>query len=184
MLPQGTLQEPDDVSPDGKVLVFSERTAGGEYDLWTLALTGSRMRSPLIQAPFNQMDARFSPNGHFLAFRSNESGQGEIYVTSFPITGAKVRVSTGGGRMPRWNRDGGELFYISGDGHLLSVPVRTTSSLQIGTPTPLFEFQAGKAWPDFDVSTDGKRFLAIVPDSLARNQPLTVVSNVTWEVGR
>jgi Tol biopolymer transport system component len=177
MLPQGTLQGPEDVSPDGKFLVFTERTTGGENDLWTLTLTGSRIRSPLIQSPFDQIEARFSPDGRFFVFQSDESGRGEIYVMPFPVTGAKVRVSTQGGRLPRWSRDGGELFYLSADSHLVSVTVKTTPSLQIGTPAPLFEFQVGKLWRDFDVAIDGKRFLAIIPESLARNQPLTVVSN-------
>jgi hypothetical protein len=82
-----------------------------------------------------------------------------------------------------WSRDGGELFYVSADRELLAVPVRTKPVLEVGTPATLFTLK-GPAWNSFDVSTDGKRFLAVVPEVVANEQPLTVVLNWTAEIAR
>jgi len=80
---------------------------------------------------------------------------------------------TGGAR---WSPDGRELFYVSADRYLMAVPVRTTPKLEVGRATRLFELE-GHAWTDFDISADGKRFLAGVPQSFAGEQPLTVILN-------
>ena len=90
------------------------------------------------------------------------------------------RWGSGGGGAARWNRDGGELFYVSGN-RIMTVPVRTRPALDVGRPTPLFEIGT-KGWADFDVSPDGKRFLAVVPQKLVQEQPLTVVLNWRAEV--
>jgi poly(3-hydroxybutyrate) depolymerase len=117
---------------------------------------------------------------------SSESGRPEVYVTSFPGPGERVRVSTGGARHLRWSRDGQELFYISSDQRLISVPVRTSPALELGAATPLFSLQRGgteMGAPDrgvtsgFDVSADGKRFLVVFPEVIADELPLTVIAN-------
>jgi Tol biopolymer transport system component len=179
-LPAGTFQLVDDLSPDGTTLVFSERTGSGTWNLSLLALTGSHARSPLLSSPFNVMSARFSPDGRFVAFGSDESGRLEVYVAPFP-TGAKVRVSAGGGVSSRWSRDGRELFYMSSDGHLVVVPVRTHPSLVLGTPVSLFMSGEMAKRADFDVSPDGKRFIAVVPGAEA---PVAVIQHWTSDVGR
>jgi Tol biopolymer transport system component len=168
------------VSPDGATLLYGERTDRGAFDLWTLPLAGGGKPTPLIQSPANKSEARFSPDGRFIAFLSDESGRSEVYVTPFPVPGERVRVSTGGARLLRWSR-GGELLFLSSDLRMTSVPVRTSPSLQLGAPAPLFALK-GDAWRSFDVSPDGKRFLAIVPEVEADQLPLTVVVNWTSEV--
>ncbi len=168
------------VSPDGATLVYGERTDRGAFDLWTLPLAGGGKPAPLIQSPANKSEARFSPDGRFIAFLSDESGRSEVYVTPFPVPGERVRVSTGGARNVRWSRLG-ELLFLSDDLHMTSVPVRTSPSLQLGVPTALFALK-GEAWKSFDVSPDGKRFLGIVPEVVADQLPLTVVVNWTSEV--
>jgi Tol biopolymer transport system component len=179
-LPAGRFQTPEDVSPDGTTLVFSEVTGSGKWNLSLLSLTGSHARAPWISSPFNVLNARFSPDGRFVAFGSDDSGRYEVYVAPFP-TGAKVRVSAAGGGSARWSRDGGELFYLSSDGRLVAVPVRTRPSLELGTPVSLFMAGEMAKRGDFDVSPDGKRFIAVVPGAEA---PVAVIQHWIPDVGR
>ena len=193
LLPSGPLQFVQDLSPDGKTVVFQQRTERGDVDLFALPLTGERKPSPILQSPFDEWDAAFSPDGRLLAFVSNESGRAELYLTPFPGAGARTRVSTGGLRATPsrpgsmrsivWSRDGREIFYVSADRELVAVPVRNEGTLEVGTPVTLFALK-GHAWSSFDVSADGQRFLAVVPEVVANEQPLTVVVNWTAEVVR
>jgi Tol biopolymer transport system component len=183
LLPQRGLQEPDDVSGDGKSLLFSERVRG-EYDLWALPLTDdSPTPIPIIRAPFSQFEGRFSRDGHWIAFMSNESGRSEVYVTSFPKADATSRVSPGGGRAPRWSRNGDRLFYISATQELMSVPVVRTNPLVLGSPTRVFSGNPVVRWINYDVAPD-ERFLAVVIRSLAGERPLTVRTNWTLAITR
>ena len=154
--------------------------AQGNFDIWTLPLDGSGPPTVLVESPFDKKEVRFSPDGRFLAFISSESGQAEAYVMPFPGPGEKIRVSSGGARLLQWGRDGKKLFYLAGDGRLMSLPVQTSPSLQTGTPVALFTVQ-GKPWLSFALSSDGTRFLAVVPESAADEQPMTVVVN--WPAG-
>jgi Tol biopolymer transport system component len=179
-----------DVSPDGKSLVYTRLGGGGVFNVWMLPLSGGGQSSPLLESAFNKREVRFSPDGRFLAMISNESGRPEVYVTSFPGPGERVRVSTGGARHLRWSRDGRELSYISSDWRLISVPVRTSPTLELGAATPLFSLREGGAETDaldrgissgFDVSSDGKRFLVVLPEVVGDALPLTVIAN--WAAG-
>ena len=129
----------------------------------------------LRESPFNEQDLRFSPDGRYYSFISLESGRQEVYVSAV-AGGAKTAVSNGGARRARWSRDGRELFYLSADRRLVAVPLRTVPSLELGTPVTLFAL-GSRTWVDFDVSPDGKRFLAIVPEIVADEQPLTAILN-------
>jgi len=177
-----SLQYADDVTPDGKRLLATER--GQNFDLWTIPLDRPQDRAPLVQTPFSEAQARLSPDGRFFAFASNESGRNEIYVSSFPLRGLKTPVSNGGGTVPRWSRDGRELFFLSADRRLMAVPVRTTPALAVGVPAALFSLPGRRVWKDYDLSLDGTRFLAIVTDVLGDEQPMTVVLNAFSEVAR
>jgi Tol biopolymer transport system component len=190
LLPIGTQQRrPIDVSPDGHTLLFTERTARGTLNLFTLPLAGPATPSALFGSRFNEEDPRFSPDGRAMTFISDESGRFEVYVAPFPPTGGKTAVSAGistGSDLrigARWRHDGNELYYVSADRRLMAVPVRTTPMLEVGSPTPLFALQ-GRTWTDFALSADGKRFLAVVPQAFAGEQPLTVILNWTAEVRR
>jgi hypothetical protein len=169
-----------DFSPDGKTLVYAERT--DFFHLWTMPLSGTGKPAPFLQGPFEKDQARFSPDGRYISMITDESGRSEAYVTAFPGPGERIRVSTGGAQSPRWSRDGRELFYLSGDRRLMSVAVRTAPSLELGSPRPLFELKGKSSWSTFDVSPDGKRFLAVVPEVVANELPLSVIANWTAEV--
>ncbi len=181
LLPVGGFQIAQDVSPDGRSLAYIESSGHGWFDVWALDLSGGGKPVALLQSPFDKGYVRFSADGRSVAMITGESGQSEVYVTAYPGPGERIRVSTGGARGLRWSREGRELLYLSADGHMMSVPVRTSPSPELGAPTALFELK-GSIWAGFDVSPDGKRFLAIVPKIVADELPLTVVANWASEV--
>jgi Tol biopolymer transport system component len=154
----GSLQCPADWSPDGRVLLFMERHASTGLDLWTLDL-GSRAAAPLLRTPSRETQPRFSPDGRWIAYVSDESGRPEVYLQAFPGPGDRLRVSVDGGRLPRWRRDGRELFYKGAGERLMAVPIEL-GSMSIGAPVPLF----GLGSSDFDASAGGNRFLVVVPE--------------------
>jgi serine/threonine protein kinase len=176
-LPRG-LAGPQDVSPNGLVLAFFQ---GG--DIWTMPVDATRAPSRLLPKAF---DARFSPDGRFVAFISGEVGHGDVYIATVSASGTWFRVSTAGADKPRWSATGRELLYRSADGHILSVPVRTGESqaIEVGSTVTLFAIKGKWPWRDFDMSPDGKRLLAIVPRLMASEQSLTVALNWTAEVPR
>ncbi|MEX1245364.1 MAG: protein kinase [Thermoanaerobaculia bacterium] len=176
----GAFQRAQDVSPDGRTLAFVQRSAQGNFDIWTLPLEGPGQPTVLVQSPFDKTEVRFSPDGRFLAFISTESGQAEAYVMPYPGPAEKIRVSSGGARLLQWGRDGKELFYLSADGRLMSLPLRTSPSLATGAPVALFTVE-GKPWLSFALSADGQKFLAVVPEAAADEQPMTVIVN--WTAG-
>jgi Tol biopolymer transport system component/DNA-binding winged helix-turn-helix (wHTH) protein len=174
-------QAPTDISPDGRIVAFEQISDRGDYDLWTLRLDGPRRPTPLMTSTFNERGLRFSPpDGRFVTFTSDESGRAEVYVAPWPVLSARTRVSSGGGSAAQWSRDGRELYYASADGYLMAVPIHAQPSLEIGVPFRLFPMQGKWFWRDFDLSPDGKKFLAIVPQVMANEQPLTAVLN--WPV--
>ena len=175
-------QMPEDVSPDGRSLVFVERTETGNFDIWSLALDGSAKPVPLLQSSFDNHKVRFSPDGRFIAFINNEAGHPEVYVMPFPGPGEKVRVSEGGARLLRWGRDGA-LYYLSGEMRFVTVPVRTSPVLQVGAPKTLFTV-GERGWGDFDVSPDAQKILAIVPEIVGDESPLNVLVNWSPETGK
>jgi len=126
---------------------------------------------------------QFSPDGHWVAYTSNESGQSEIYVIPFPptVNEKKWVVSTGGGVMPRWRHDGKELFFISPDWKMMAADVSTNPTFQAGTPHALFDTEMVdtgiRTGPmSWDIATDDKRFL-IISDNSAGASSLNVVLN-------
>jgi len=147
------------------------------YNIWALPLTGDRKPLPVVQTPFEEFAAQFSPDGKWIVFQSDESGRFEIYAQPFPGPGTKMRISTDGGAEPRWRRDGKE-FYIALDGRLMVVPLKSTS-LDAGTPMPLFQTRVSRGIVTADgqqyvVAQNGQRFLINVrlPDLTT---PITVI---------
>ena len=153
------------VSPDGKYLVY---VGGGgiisRSDLWVLPLFGDRKAFPFFDTSFIETHGQFSPDGRWLAYTSNESGQYEVYVTSFPGKSGKWRVSTAGGGWPRWNRNGKEIFYLAPNNDLIAVPLRTDAAqITLGAGHRLFAMRPRPS-PRLDayqyaVTADGQRFL-------------------------
>jgi Tol biopolymer transport system component len=152
----GSIATVEDISSDGK---FLSLTTEGK----TLILDAANGKSVLELQ--HARAAKFSPDGRWLAYRSDESSQNEIYITSFPDQRAKWQVSSGGGAIPLWRRDGRELFFYSERGQMMVAPITPAGDdLEIGDPQPLFEVplkRSGGGAP-VDVSADGQRFLVNV----------------------
>lgn len=158
----GTLQSPDDWSPDGRYLLYSDRDPETGWDLWILPLAGRADPIPFLRTPFSELNASFSPDGTWVAYASNESGRPEVYVTTFPVPGEKHRISTGGGYLPEWRGDGNELFYFAPDNRIMAVPVGRDAGFEPKTPTPLFSIEPHmNAFVPYDVLPDGERFIVI-----------------------
>ena len=149
-------QYPSSWSPDGRTLLFSQLNPVTKGDIWVLSLDDRKSR-PFVQTPFDESAAMFSPDGRWVSYQSSESGQDEIYVQPFPGPGGKWQVSTEGGTLAVWARDGRELFYRQGD-KVMAVGIRTEPSFAFSKPTSLF---AGPYARGFfpDVSRDGQRFV-------------------------
>ena len=114
-----------------------------------------------LQTRFDERAAKFSPDGRYVAYISNESGRSEVYVRPFPEGGRKWTVSSNGGRQPRWSMDGKELFYVK-ESALLAVSVTTRPKFSVGSSTSLFQHPSLTTlapYPVYDVSADGQRFI-------------------------
>jgi Tol biopolymer transport system component len=171
-------------SPDGRFILYGERNPDTNWDLWVLPLDGERKPLPFLRTRFREGFATFSPDGRWVAFVSDESGRLEVYVQPFQRPGEKHRASTAGGSLPRWRRDGKELFYVSPDNQLMAVPVQLGASFESGTPKALFSIEASQGVEiSYDVAADGQRFIinSPIPGTAA---PPTVVLNWVAELPR
>jgi serine/threonine-protein kinase len=174
-------QWPTSVSSDGKQIVLTELTPTMSRDLMLLTLDGSHRVTPLLQTPFDEQRGIISPDGHWLAYESNSSGQSEIWIRPFPNTSVvQYQISTSGGTRPVWAHNGEELFFIGEDGTLMRVPIEATATMwNAGAPTKLLEsrYYTGGGNPNrsYDVSPDGRRFLMI---KAASADPATVPPNI------
>jgi hypothetical protein len=152
-------------------------------------LEGDRKPFPFLKTEFNEGYGRLSPvpdsQGRlWMAYSSDETGQGEIYLRPFlqgapgGSAGARVRVSTGNGFRPQWRKDGRELFYTA-DNKLMAVDVKLGAMPEIGTPHPLFELPFTNNWAPF---ADGRRFLSVEPAGEPPTPKINVVLNWTAEL--
>ena len=176
-------KRPTDWSADGHYL-FEETNAASKTlnDIWVAPMSpqgGGRKPYPYLRTEFTEGQAKLSPNGKWLAYRSDETKRSEIYVMTFPNPGGKWQISTGGGTNPAWSRDGRELFFVSTDNKMMAVETKGTGDrLEAGVPQALFDVRIGVGNTRFDVAKDGK---FLIPTPLERNAsaPLTVVVNWT-----
>jgi Tol biopolymer transport system component len=174
-------------SPDGHFLLYEEPGSNnGSVNMNLFVRPDNGAKSvPFVQTRFNELQGRFSPDGRWVAYVSNQSSVNEVYVRGFTAdfsggsaaTGGSVLVSRGGGSTPRWRGDGREIFYLAPDGKMMAVDVITAPEFQAGTPKPLFQTPAGAIVGD--VSADGKRFLLVAPAGPGASAPFTVVLNWT-----
>lgn len=170
---------PMDVSADDLFLLYGEAT-----DLWVLPLTGPPTPRIVAKTAAVERQGQFSPDVHWLAYDSNESGRPEVYLQPFPGPGGRVPVSTDGGAEARWNPDGSELFYLSRDRHLMSVSFHARpngGAPDVGKALPVFAkpltAATGGNGHDYDVSRDGKRFLFNILAGPAEPASLNVILN-------
>jgi Tol biopolymer transport system component len=175
----------EDWSPDGKYLLYNYQTTTAVH-LYVLPLDGDRKPVPFVNTQFRTQHGQFSPNGRWIAYRSGESGRTEIYVQGFALNQSPARgkwqVSIAGGELPRWRRNGKELYYEF-NSHYFAVDVKTDgTSFQAGIPRPLFEVatasaSTGTGSSPFVVTRDGQRFLILAEGAKTASEPLEVLVN-------
>jgi eukaryotic-like serine/threonine-protein kinase len=179
-----------DWTPDGKYLVLTERPVRtGQQRLELLPVAGKSDVEPLLEVKGANVDsAKVSPDGRWIAYRSDESGRSEIYISSFPKPAGKLQVSIAGGVTPRWRHDGKELYYLAPDKLLMAAELKETGgSLQVVSIRPLFEmfrttFLTAAGFSQYDVTGDGSRFImdSVITDE--SSTPLNLVQNWTADL--
>jgi Tol biopolymer transport system component len=167
----GSMQSPESWSPDGKVLAFTQMDdPQSGSDIYVLPMNSDRTPHELVRTKFSEGSPKFSPDGQWLAYSSNESGVPEVYVTAYPRPGPTIQLSTRGGTDPLWRGDGRELYYRNGD-RMMAVTF-DGGSLTVSKPRLLWtgNFLAGTGSScgmtgptaaNYDVTPDGERFLMI-----------------------
>ena len=175
-LPGGVDMLPLDWSSDGHNLLYLAIP-----DLWIYSFPDGKPRL-FLKANASLTNARFSPDGKWVAYSSNESGRWEVYVTSFPDARGKWQVSTNGGEQPRWRGDGKEIYFVSPDAKLMAASVDTKSEFESGTPTVLFQTDPRERVATteviiYSVSRDGQRFLVNTNYNNGSQHPMSVVLN-------
>jgi Tol biopolymer transport system component len=173
-------QRPTDWSRDGRYIVAEQGgTTGG---IWVHPQFGDKKAFAYGHPGFRENGAKLSPDGKWLAYWSNKSKRNEVYVVSFPTPEGESQISTDGGRIPVWSRDGLELYFISADNKMMAVKINTAGGkFQASVPQPLFDVHmAAGLGPNFDVSKEG-RFLIPTEVGEASHEPMTVVLN--WQAG-
>jgi len=175
----------EDWTRDGRYLVFNSLVPGARREIWAMPLAGDRKPFAIITGQGVIVEGHVSPNGKWIAYNSNESGQTEIYVQNFPPAGGRWQISTDGGSQPTWNANGKELFYLS-NSKLMSVDVKTDgASFEAGTPRFLFEVPFGNLLRNaYAVSPDGQKFLVNTRVQTAGALPMTVVLNWPTDLKR
>ena len=172
----GITMYPTDWSDDGESLAF-DRNDGQSLDVWVYSFSQGDA-FPAASSRFNEREGQFSPNGQWLAYTSDETGEDEVYITSFPGPVSGQRVSDDGGTHPRWRGDGAEVFYVAPGGQVMSVDLSIDDEeLAPSTPTQLFQtrmWHVGGPNPPYDVTADGSRFLVLAPGGV---EAITVVLN-------
>ena len=179
-------------SPDGRFIIFVHRGVKTRRDMWVLPMFGDKKEYLLLNSSFDEYNPQLSPNGRWLAYATDESGRYEIYVQSFSENGKlgadKKLVSTTGGTFPVWRRDGSELFFVAGDGQLMSSTVKTAGpEFEFTTPKALFKARMlalGTNFHEVDVSPDGQRFLIGTLIGETKAPPPTVILNWMAEVNK
>jgi Tol biopolymer transport system component len=179
---------PTDWSADGRFIAYVAYDPKTKLDIWVLPLFGDLKPIPFLQTNFNERNARFSPDGRWIAYTSDESGINQIYVQGFPTLGSKQQVTTNGGYFLAWRRDGTELFYVASDKKMMAVEVKEEDgTFKSGAPKPLFDFRGpsfNAAVAQFAVTSDGQKFLVASTLPQITSAPITVVMNWTADLKR
>jgi len=192
-LTSGTRHSPVSFSPDGRFLAFDEKNANTTDDARVVAVQDGSVR-PIADTRFEEGSAKFSPDGHWIAYSSNESGRPQVYVQAFPGPGPKVQISNDGGIDPVWSRSGRELFFRSFN-RMMAVSVTTSPTFRASAPKVLWEGNysrglgsscgmPGVTSSNYDVTPDGQRFLMVRDDDNITATKVVVVLNWIEELKR
>jgi DNA-binding winged helix-turn-helix (wHTH) protein/Tol biopolymer transport system component len=175
-----------DWSPNGEEFVYTRIDGAVSFDLW-IARADDGSSRPLLATPANEMQARISPDGEWVAYASDESGALEVYVQRYPGLGEKRQVSVGGGGQPQWRADQRELFYLAADRAVTAVEVDTSDGIAFGTPRHLFRASLAGNPADardlYAAAADGSKFLVDGPVAEATDRPITVIVDWAASVG-
>jgi Tol biopolymer transport system component len=167
----------EDWSRDGKFILYN---AGDAKGIWAMPVTGDRKPFSVLNDAFTEAQGKISPDGRWIAYRSNESGRNEIFVQSFPPSAGKWQISNGGGSQPSWRADGQELYYVSRS-RIMAVAIKASGGgIEAGTPQVLFDVPTLKQDTrrnNYAVTQDGKRFLCQTTPENIYTTPLTLVLN-------
>jgi len=168
----------EDWTSDGQFLLFNQLMPGSRREVWKAPLHGKREPSAVFSGPSSTFEAQVSPDRHWIAYTTLESGSREIYVQNFPPTGGKWQISTKGGRQPAWRRDGRELFYMEGEKLMAVDIVARTNRFEASVPKPLFSAPIPTILRNvYVVSPDGQKFLFVMRPNSANVLPIEVVLN-------
>ena len=169
-----------DWSNDGNLIFFGVDSPNNASDVWILEMTGERKTYPFLNGPFNEAQAQLSPDGRYLAYSSDESGQFEIYIQTFPERSEKWQISSRGGSDPVWRSDGKELFYLSSAQQMMSVEISSGETFAPALPRTLFPvvvlFPVGPR-NHYAVKADGSAFYIVAPRDQLSLPSTTVVVN-------
>jgi Tol biopolymer transport system component len=180
----GPFNDVSAVTPDGRSLVYASYGGDTGEDLWIVDIDGKHEARPLLNSKASEMDAAVSPDGRWIVYRSDESGEFELYAQSFPTLGRKVRLTINGAFndiqkgsvTTRWRSDGREILCFSPDGRtVMSIPVTLGAELAAGVPVPLFKLP-----PEVDIVTpspDGQKFYACVANQTFSRGLIRLVKN-------
>jgi Tol biopolymer transport system component len=168
-------------SPDSQVLLYSPNNPNGEWDIWALPLTGDRKPYPVLTQKYTEYRPRYSPDGRWMLYVSNETGRNEVYVQAFPPSGGKWQVSVNGANVGHWRKDGREIVFESLDRRVMAVDVKLGTTFEAGLPHELFQVPANVVGGRLAMSADGQRFLVPLPTSSDERVALRAVLN--WPAG-
>ena len=178
-------------SPDGKFIIYSQLNPKTNHDLYLVSTGSDKKIETFLQTNFAEVQARVSPNGRWVAYVSNETGQFEVYVQTFPVVGGKLPVSVGGGSQPQWRADGRELYYYAPTRKLMAVEVNGDSpTFRVGNARPLFDIRSLGAAIDqsfpgtgyYTSAGNGNRFLVPSLPERPELQQINVILNWTADL--
>jgi eukaryotic-like serine/threonine-protein kinase len=182
------VESPTSITPDGKTIAFTRRDPKTSLDIMTVATSGKEPPRPLVQTNAQEGGARFSPDGHYVAYVSDEGGAFEVYLMDYPGPGGRWQISRTGGKDPIWSADGHRLYYRAGD-NLMSVALETHPVFHCGTPETVVEgayegLLGSIDRANYDVAPDGRILLIKNPGVDGRRTQVRLVLNFFEELGR